>query len=1149
VSLSSKQRAELDRVIPRLLLAETWKERQELLDRWEHELRTDEALGVLAVIRQNYEHDRRFQERVDAIRMSIDEARDNGHVGVPRPLARYFEGLFADGAPLGMVVKPASPPPVPAEDEAEAHLVAVADAFIRARAWRERRHIAAAYPEHFRSGQIEAFLAQLREVQPGWRVFYDCLITAAADARQQGHHRDLFVDGPLWCFLRGQRDRDQQLLTEAEAIQFAVLAFTECPTWERRRELLQTSEDLLLSQLAFDILEHTSERYPKGDARRQRFEIARDTLAAVRTKGIEAVFAAQLQPTQVRAPQPRLPTGAGAADRAERVSTARSTLFYLDPALVPWSSTAVNVGLAEALIDFPALELRPIYVEEALGRVQDALAFYSETTAPEEWRHARAVLGRAYLYRERGDRSASLEAAIKVFEDLLDRAAGSGPVEDTAGVETSLALAYRARLDGVRALNLEHAYSHACEAVELWHRSGSETDRAWAEYTLGTICAERVYGDDSTNLEEAIEHLTAAAIRLEPADDAAVWLGVQHALGGIYTRRTVVTPEQNLKQAIHHLEQGLQVAEQLEAPWQRGTFQHALATAHFRLKPTDAQARARAVELYKAALGTFAGDAFPSDRRRTLRELGAVYFREHRWGDALSVLEEAIELGDYLEASAYTQAGRFAETAELPDVYARRSYCLLQVGRRRDALVELDSGQARLLRDALPEVSGEAEVAPELRDELDSAILELRELTWATEASVTGSRMAAAKRRVADARHAVREALEQKDDSDGYDWKRLVPAGGALVVPLFTSEGSAVFVLTDDDDVNSSLLSLETVTDQDLRAILDPTPQHPGWLQANARWIHAYTALAEAEAIGSEAGIAEAEAAHAEATSLWSDTLDSTCKRLWDLLLGPIAARLQNRGIAKGARVVVIPSKWLALLPLHAAWHPTPAGREYFLDRYAVVYVPSVRTLAVSHDRWEERKSLNPSLLAIVDPSFRHVGEERDPIAALFAAQAFTPEPKDSTADRIASELPGRTHLHFSCHGSFNWLDPLASGLDLPTGDTLTLREISSRLQLGTVRLVTLSACESGVTEANQLPTEFVGLPFAFLQAGAASVVGSLWSVDAESTSELIEVLYQRHIKGCLHPAEALREAQLAVKQHYDFSHPFYWSAFVAVGG
>jgi CHAT domain-containing protein len=1140
MSFSPEEREGLRQVIQKLLRSQTWAARRDLLERYESHLRSDEALGLLAVIRHSYEHDRRFQERIDLVRMLVDEARDDGHDGMPRPITQYFEDDFADGASAAEVVEPEPPGSVP--DEASRQLWEVAGAFIRAGAWRERRHIVAAYPETFRSGDVEELLSQVSDAQPDYRSFFDCLLEAIRTA--QGQSVDtMFVGAPAWCFLTAPQERVPPLLTKSEATQLALLAFAHCPTWERRREILATREELLLSDLAFDLLEDAANHYPEGDVRRQPFDTAHEVLAAARAYGIETAYAQRLQPTGVPKPHPPITPGAGAAERAEHAIYLRSAVFYVDPALVPWLWGIFNLGLAEALIDFPVREARAFAAEEALERVQDALTIYSESAAPKEWRRARRVLGYAYLYRQRGDRAANVEAAIATVEQVHERALHAGSVEELAELETRLAEAYWLRLDGVPAINLEEAYAYASRAVTLWQQSTYQRKSAMAEVVLGSVCADRVVGDPGTNLEEAIKHLTAALEVLDPTDRPALCFAAQKALGDVYRKRKKGSPDDNLTHAIHHLEKGLELAEQMDAFWHRAVVQHTLGRAYFELKPAEPSHRARAIELYKRALDALSTDIFPSDRRATLRDFGAVYFFEHRWEDALSRLDEAIALGDYLEASAYTRAGQFAETSELPDVYARRSYCLLRLDRPTEALAGLQAGHARLLRDALPDVGGADAVMPELRQDLDAALRNLRESAWGTSSATTttSTTEADARKRVAEARQAIRNRLEQHAVPTNVDPHRLIPNGGAVIVPLVTSEGSAVFVLTAEDDVRSSVLSLGGVTDRDFRSIIDPIAR------ANTRWIQAQTALTDADDRGNEP-TANAEAEYEEATALWSDALDAGCRELWDLLLGPIDGRLRDRAIQTGEKVVIIPSKWLPLLPLHAAWHPTPAGREYFLDNYVVSYAPSADALGVSRHRWEQRAPLALSLLSIVDPSFRYVGDETAVIQARFAGEVLTLDPNDATLDRIAEELPGRTHIHFSCHGSFDVLDPLSSGLALPNGETLTLRDINSRLSLDSVRLVTLSACESGVADVNRFPEQFVGLPAAFLQSGAAAVVGSLWSVDAESTTQLMDVLYERHIADRLQPAEALREAQLAVKGKHDYSHPFYWGAFVAVG-
>jgi len=101
------------------------------------------------------------------------------------------------------------------------------------------------------------------------------------------------------------------------------------------------------------------------------------------------------------------------------------------------------------------------------------------------------------------------------------------------------------------------------------------------------------------------------------------------------------------------------------------------------------------------------------------------------------------------------------------------------------------------------------------------------------------------------------------------------------------------------------------------------------------------------------------------------------------------------------------------------------------------------------------------------------------------------------------------------------------SGLVLANHDILTLSDIISGLNLDTARLVTLSACETGMTDIQQSPDEFIGLPTGFLQAGATGVVSTLWAVSDAATSLLIKHFYWKHLNEGLPPDQALRSAQL----------------------
>lgn len=68
-------------------------------------------------------------------------------------------------------------------------------------------------------------------------------------------------------------------------------------------------------------------------------------------------------------------------------------------------------------------------------------------------------------------------------------------------------------------------------------------------------------------------------------------------------------------------------------------------------------------------------------------------------------------------------------------------------------------------------------------------------------------------------------------------------------------------------------------------------------------------------------------------------------------------------------------------------------------------------------------------------------------------------------------------------------------------------------MDISSARLVTLSACETGITDiVKGSADEFVGLPAGFMLAGIPCVVSSLWSVPDISTAILMERFYSNHI-------------------------------------
>ena len=72
-----------------------------------------------------------------------------------------------------------------------------------------------------------------------------------------------------------------------------------------------------------------------------------------------------------------------------------------------------------------------------------------------------------------------------------------------------------------------------------------------------------------------------------------------------------------------------------------------------------------------------------------------------------------------------------------------------------------------------------------------------------------------------------------------------------------------------------------------------------------------------------------------------------------------------------------------------------------------------------------------------------------------------------------------------------------------------------------------------------------VGLMRGFLSAGAPTLLLSLWTVDDETTPELMASFY-RHLLAGESPVKALRTAQLQLMEKQP--HQFFWSPFMIAG-
>jgi CHAT domain-containing protein len=106
-------------------------------------------------------------------------------------------------------------------------------------------------------------------------------------------------------------------------------------------------------------------------------------------------------------------------------------------------------------------------------------------------------------------------------------------------------------------------------------------------------------------------------------------------------------------------------------------------------------------------------------------------------------------------------------------------------------------------------------------------------------------------------------------------------------------------------------------------------------------------------------------------------------------------------------------------------------------------------------------------------------------------------------------------------------------------------------LRLRGTDMVVLSACDTGLGDVKTGEGVF-GLRRAFDQAGAKSLIMSLWAVPDKETRELMVEFYNNIIKRNMNRCQALRQAALKemkiVKKRYGHAYPFCWGGFVMVG-
>ncbi|NMG10897.1 hypothetical protein DP117_30110 [Brasilonema sp. UFV-L1] len=143
--------------------------------------------------------------------------------------------------------------------------------------------------------------------------------------------------------------------------------------------------------------------------------------------------------------------------------------------------------------------------------------------------------------------------------------------------------------------------------------------------------------------------------------------------------------------------------------------------------------------------------------------------------------------------------------------------------------------------------------------------------------------------------------------------------------------------------------------------------------------------------------------------------------------------------------------------------------------------------------------------------------------------------------------------LHFATHGFADPNSPELSGIVLSLVDKAG-KPIEGYLRLGdifnldfTADLVVLSACDTGLGK-DVNGEGLVGLTRGLMYGGSERVAVSLWKVDDNGTSQLMQEFYKQMLQQGKSPTAALRAAQLKLLQDSNWNKPLYWAAFTLQG-
>ncbi|EDP96578.1 CHAT domain-containing tetratricopeptide repeat protein [Kordia algicida OT-1] len=242
-------------------------------------------------------------------------------------------------------------------------------------------------------------------------------------------------------------------------------------------------------------------------------------------------------------------------------------------------------------------------------------------------------------------------------------------------------------------------------------------------------------------------------------------------------------------------------------------------------------------------------------------------------------------------------------------------------------------------------------------------------------------------------------------------------------------------------------------------------------------------------------------------------------------------------------RVTIIADGMLQYIPFEALLTP---DNEYLIKTVGIHYNYSLSSAAQSK---QNKVPISKMFIAIAPTKFKNdnygklatSSAELEKLTNIFKANHFQYE--DATKQRFTEAYGNYKIIHLSTHGGIDNTVPWMAFYD----EKMTLDELYFTKNQS--ELVVLSACKTSDGELKK-GEGVMSLARGFFNAGAKSVVSSLWDINEKASNDIIQEFYKNLANGDT-KACALQKAKLTyIKNNGNTSEasPYYWSALTITG-